>query len=273
MPARMVGVEMMHGFGDCVFAVPLMRKMSQDLGCPLGVAVKPACADAFHNVPWVDEIVHINELGTGEKALRALGYPVFHHLTPNMTFFGLRLKDPELSLIDAAAALGKEMGHWPFDQRPMVIPTPEEAAAADQFEDVPTIAIESVYHSFQSWASRDDINAIVTKYGHSHRILWLSDDQPPDHPSVYRTSHLSRRELIMCLRKASIFFSVGSGFFCAALGLPPHLQPARIACLWVDGFYKYEGRLATLRWHPDLTWLHNRAELDGYLTANSAFFL
>ena len=265
-PLRQIGVESAHGFGDGLFNVALIRELSQHHNTKIGVAVRPHCKDAFYNLPWVDEIVEIPQMNDGAKVLQNLGYKRTIHITQTVKFFEFRERDTNHSLIDTPLWTGRQLGLPDFDQRPVFYPTSEEMAATDcMMSDQPTIAIETVYTSGQSWTKQQDIQLILDKYLSTHRILWLSNSDAPDHPNVDNLLRFSRRQVIMCLRACDVFFSVGSGFFCASLALPSGLQSTRIVCLWQDGFYKYEHPLAVHKWCKDLIWIHNQQELRQYL--------
>ena len=263
---RKLGVESAHGFGDGLFNSALIRELSKHHNTKVGVAVRPHCKDAFYNLPWVDEIVEIQQMNEGAKALQDLGYQRTIQITQNVKFFEFRKSDPDHSLIDTPLFTGRQLGLPDFDQRPIFYPTREELATTDcMLSDQPTIAIESVYTSGQSWTKRGDIQLILDKYLPTHRILWLSNSGAPDHPNVDNLLRFSRRQAIMCLRACDIFFSVGSGFLCATLALPSGLQSTRTVCLWRDEFYKYKRPLAQHTWCKDLTWIHNQQELHQYL--------
>jgi hypothetical protein len=261
LPTRAVGIECFHGFGDGLFNAPFLETISRHHNCPVGVATSPHCADAFLNLPWVDEIIHINERDTGDQALKRLNYKTIHKITPSLWFYTFKAQDPNHSLIDTPNRVARELGYPGFDPRPIFRPTAQEMNTLDLTEDVPTIAIESVYFSQQSWATDDDFRAILAHYGRTHKIIWLSNRNQPTHPNVYQFSHLSRRCLIMCLARADLFFSVGSGFFCAALALPKNRQPKKTVCLWVDGVYRYKEPLAKAGWNENICWVDDRQQL------------
>ncbi len=65
----------------------------------------------------------------------------------------------------------------------------------------------------------------------------------------------------MCLKAADIFYSVGSGFFCAAMALEQKYQPQHIACLWRDDFYRYKNRIIELNFHKSISWIENEQQL------------
>lgn len=262
-PKRRIGVESSHGFGDCLFNVPLLKAISEQFKTPVGVATKPQNTDAFKNLPWVDEVITISSMGDGEQLFKNRGYQKTYQATQNIWFFEFRKINPHLSLIDTAAMVGNHFGINEFNRRPIFLPTDSEKNAQAQIGDGPIIAVESVYNSAQSWATEDDFNYIVETYGKTHKILWLSHKGHPPHPNLIPTQHMTRRQLIMCLQRADMFFSVGSGFFCSMLSLPPHQQPKRTICLWVDNLYLYEARLREVNWCSTITWVHNQAELRG----------
>lgn len=261
-----LGVEMAHGFGDGLFQVPLIRSLSMHYNAKVAVAVEKQCADAFDNLPWISDIIHIPAMNHGVEALRQRGFRRIYQITPNIKFFEFRERDPSHSLIDTALWTGRELGLPNFDQRPVLIPTEREANVHIELNDPrPTIAVESVYKSGQSWADQHALQLILDKYLQSHRVFWLSNSGAPTHPNVDNLLRYTRREIIMSLRHVETFFSVGSGFFCGCLALPTELQPRRVVCLWRDEFYRYEARLAALNWHTNLIWIHNHDDLKAML--------
>lgn len=268
-PARKLGVECAHGFGDGLFNAALIRELSKHHETPVGVAVRSHCKDAFYNLPWVDEIIEIPHMNHGMSKLSAIGYQRVIQITQNVKFYEFCQQDPTHSLIDTPLWTGRQLGLPDFDQQPIFIPTAEEHAASREIvTDQPTIAIESVYQSAQSWADGNAIKLILNKYLSTHRILWLSNQGAPSHPKVDNLLRFNRRQVIMCLRACDIFFSVGSGFFCASLALEHYNQPSKIVCLWKDELYKYEKPISQHNWHPSITWIHNQSELTNYLASS-----
>lgn len=264
-----VGVESAHGFGDICFNLPLMKAIQQKYNDELWVAIRPHCKDGLYNIPWVHKIIDIKNMGDGNAKLKSLGCNPVIQITQNVKFFEFRDRDPNHSLIDTPLLTGRQLGLPDFDQRPIFLPTKDELEKTDlMLSKQPTIAIESVYKSGQSWADRKVIKLILDKYIDTHRILWLSNEGAPIHHNVDDMLRFTRREVIACLRACDIFFSVGSGFFCATLALPSGFQPVKTVCLWKDELYRYEQPLAKHRWCKDLTWIHNRQELIHHL-ANS----
>lgn len=264
--ARKIGVESAHGFGDGLFNVPLIRELSLKHETPIGVAVRPHCKDAFYNLPWVDEIVEIPHMNHGASKLERLGYERTIQITQNVKFYNFCQQDPTHSLIDTPLWTGRQLGIPDFDQRPIFEHTEEEyKSTRDMVNHQPTIAIESVHQSAQSWANDETIQTILDKYLNTHRILWLSNQGAPSHPNVDNLLRFSRRQVIMCLKACDTFFSVGSGFFCASLALRNYMQPRKIVCLWKDELYRYERPLSIHKWHSDITWIHNQNELTSYL--------
>jgi hypothetical protein len=269
IPPRNIGVESAHGFGDSLFNVPLIRELSLLHNTKIGVAVRPHCKDAFYNVPWVSEIIEIPQMWHGIKALQDLGYKHQIQITQNVKFFEFRNDhDPQHSLIHTPLWTGRQLNCPEFDNKPLIFPTSEEIMVGSTMlaENRPTIAIESTYTSAQSWADKKAFDAIMGKYAQTHRILWLSNENAPSIPAVDNMLRFTRRECIMCLQACEIFFSVGSGFFCASLALDRPRQPKKIVCLWVDDLYRYEGPVVEYGWHPDITWVHNHNELNQCLS-------
>lgn len=260
---RIVGVESAYGFGDCVFNVPLIKQLSIMYDHPIGVAVQAQCADAYANIPWISEIVHITNLHEGVTKLQQLGYGKVIQITQNVKFHEFIERHSDHSLIDTPLWTGRQLGLPDFNQKPIFLPTPQEEAISIELGDQlakPTIAIECIAKSSQSWADSDAINTIVEKYVGTHTILWLSNQGAPQHQNVHDLLQYSRRQILTLLRHCQIFFSVGSGFFCGMLSLPPEHQPRKTVCLWIDEFYKYEKRLNELKW-ADIIWVHNHHEL------------
>ncbi len=264
-----IGVESAHGFGDCLFNIPLLKTISQKLGKKVDVAVTQHCADAFINVPWINNIIQIPSMHHGIKVFSELGYKHVYQATQNVKFFVYKELDPNHSLIDTPLWAGREFGLQDFDQRPMFFPTDVEMQTGQDYGQLlnghPTIAIECIAKSAQSWADQSAIQMIVDKYISTHKILWLSNQGAPQHHNIDDLLRFTRRQNIMLLQHCEIFFSVGSGFFCANLALHKELQAKRVVCLWVDDLYKYEYRLAQLKWHENITWVHNHKELQATL--------
>jgi len=262
---NMIGVESAHGFGDCLFNAPLIKSIKEHHGDEICVGVRPHCKDAFYNLPWIDKIIEIPDMNHGANLFKKLNCSKTYQITQNVKFFEFREQDHKHSLIDTPTITGRQLKLPEFDPRPIFMPTEREAATVAEFDSRPTIAIESVYKSAQSWAKPQAFTNIVNRFKDTHRILWLSNENAPQHKNVDNMLRYTRREVIMCLQLCDIFFSVGSGFFCSSLALPSNLQPKKIVCLWVDDLYRYEKRLTELNWHPNITWLHHHKELDGYL--------
>jgi len=261
-----IGVESSHGFGDALFNAPLLKALSQRYGCKIGVAVRPHCADAFQNLPWVDNIIHIPDLHHGRAALKAAGYGPVHQITQNVKFHEFTASDPSHSLIDTPLLTGRQLGLEDFDQRPIFLPTAAEMSVGARYDDgLPNIAVESIFTSAQSWADQRALQIIVDAYKDSHRICWLSNNGAPQARYMDDMLRWTRREAVTALQHCQTLFSVGSGFFCAALALPKHLQPKRIVCMWIDELYRYRSRLDTLRWHDNLIWVRNHSELEAVL--------
>lgn len=261
-----VGVESAHGFGDGLFNAALVKAISEKHGAKVAVAVRPHCKDAFYNLPFVSEIIEIENMNHGVKKLRQLGFEYVYQITQNVKFFEFKGHDNNHSLIDTPMLVGRQLGINHFDNRPLFIPTEQERQAGEKLKsDKPTIAIESVYKSAQSWAQPHHIARIVAKFKDTHRIMWLSNEGAPKLPNVHNMLGYTRRECIMCMQHCDIFFSVGSGFFCASLALPRDLQPKRTICLWTDNLYRYEKPLGKLQWNPAITWVHNDEELNSAL--------
>lgn len=254
--SKKIGVEASHSFGDTVFNVPLIKAIHDHYGHKVTVAVRPQYKDGFYNVPWINKIRTINGMWHGYKMMKDEGYELVFQITQNAKFPEYKKSYPNHSLIDTPLWIGREIGLPDFDQKPMFFPTDKELDNTKEvLNNKPAIAIECEARSGQSWANGNHINQIVEKYKDTHRILWLSNKGAPKLPCVDDLLRFTRREVIMCLRAADIFFSVGSGFFCASLALPEKWQPKKIVCLWKDNFFKYVDRLNQVKWHKELIWV------------------
>lgn len=265
-PTKTVAVESSHAFGDSLFNIPLIKAIHDHYGCKVTVGTREPYRDGFYNIPWIEDIVTIGGMGYGVLWFKNNGYKHVFQITQNAKFPHYKTIDQEHSLIDTPSWVGKELGLPAFDPKPMFIPTTDEISNTNSIVTTePTIAIECEARSGQSWADAADIAAIVDKYRNTHRILWLSNKDAPDLPCVDNLARFTRREVIMCLRAADIFFSVGSGFFCSSLAVPEEFQPKKIVCLWRDQMYKYKDRLNELKWHKDLTWIDGKWDLTNFL--------
>lgn len=267
---RSLLVELAYGFGDAVFGLPLLKKLSEQNGGPIGVATMPHCVDAFQNVPFIDEIVRINGLNEGHRASKELKYRDYKQITPNVYFFEFK-SDPEHSLIDTPKLIGRKFGIELTDQRPLIYLTDEELHGMRQkYNDgIPSIAIESHYKSGQSWAGPADFQKIVDKFAKKFRIMMLSPETPlpilpPGSVGFDDMKRWTRRQCLGALSTAEYFFNVGSGFLCASLSFPIELRPKNIYSLWLDSTYKYEKRISELGL-ADVTWIHNSEELQSQL--------
>lgn len=257
-----VGVESAHSFGDTLFNIPLIKALYEKYNRKIIVATRHNYTDGFINIPYIDKIVTVSEMGQGAELLRNMGVDHVFQITQNITFLQLIEKYPGLSLIDSPLYTGREIGLDDFDQKPIFTPTTEEIQrTASITNDQPTIAIESEARSGQSWATGEHIDKIIDKYESTHRILWLSNTKPPNRNNIYPMDSYTRREAIMCLKAADIFYSVGSGFFCAAMALEQKYQPRHIVCLWRDDFYRYKNRITELNFHKSISWIENEQQL------------
>jgi len=259
MPKKIL-VESAHSFGDILFNLPLIKSISSHYGIKVDVAIRKQYADALQNIEFINKIVIIDNLNDGSTKATQLGYDVYHQITQNIKFVEYNDKYADHSLIDTPLYVGRELGLNDFDQRPIFIPSKNELDVYRDFNDAPTIAIESVYNSLQSWTKSEHIESIINNYKNTHRILWLSHSKAPN--GTVDLSKYTRREVIMLMRLADKFYSVGSGFFCASLALRHEYQPRMIIAMWVDTYYKYEYRINALKWHNNLVWVHNNDELQ-----------
>lgn len=273
VPQGKVGVESLWGFGDLCFNIPLIQAIARKYHAKVDVVAASRCKDALKNIPSIGKVYVAEQLNHGIKKLKSLGYTHTFQITQNVKFYEFVKQDPQHSLVDTPLRTAEQLGITLPSQRPVYVPSHEELQKATEYLQgnnfrmtksfgKPLIAIEAVYKSIQSWAKIRDIAAIVNAYSQTHHILWLSNEGAPSIRTVDNMLHFSRRECIAALQHVEHFYSVGSGFFCAALGLPASQQPPKITCLWKDELYRYEKPLNKFRWHPDLTWVHNREELD-----------
>ena len=258
----MIGIESSHGFGDICFNLPLIKAIHDKYQDSITVATCSRCKDALYNIPWVSNIIEIPDMYHGAAELKRLGCDPIFQITQNIRFFEFRESDPNHSLVDTPRLTGRLIGLQDFDQTPIFIPTNHELQRAGNYiSDRRLIALESIYTSGQSWADKHAFDMIFEKYRDTHRILWLSNNGAPDLPFVDKMHNYTRRELITMLPRCDKFYSVGSGFFCASLGLQ---QRPSTVCLWRDEFYKYESGLSRLN-ISHITWVHNHTELSDCL--------
>lgn len=264
-----IGIESSHGFGDCLFNIPLIQSISDKHGCKVTVAVTPHCSDAFINIQCINKIIHIPSMHHGIEMFKSMNYKYIYQITQNVKFPVYKQQDPNHSLIDTALQVGSEFG-LQFNQRPVFLPTHDELLFGVQYKpNQPTVAIECIAKSGQSWADNTAVQSIVDKYADTHKILWLSNQGAPNHHNIDNLLKYSRRQIIMLLQHCEMFFSVGSGFFCANLALPEQYQAKKVVCLWIDDLYKYEFRLSQLKWCREIIWVHNHQELNKILESQS----
>jgi len=257
-----IGVESAHGFGDLCFNAGLIKAIQEKFNDEIWVATRPHCKDALYNLPWISKIVDIPDMGHGEKKLKSMGCSEFIQITQNIRFFEFKKENPNHSLIDTPKLVAKSLGINDFNQKPIFIPSKQEIEKSESLNtEQPTIAITSVYTSGQSWADKKAFDTIIEKFLPTHRILWLSNQDAPKHKNVDNMLRFTRREVTCSLRFCDIFFSVGSGFFCASMGLQEEFQPKKINCLWKDDLYRYEEPINKHKWHKNLTWIHDYKEL------------
>lgn len=257
-----IGLESAHSFGDCLFNLPLIKAISLKHGVRPTVAVRAPYRDAFYNVPFINDIMIIDNWWDGINRFESMNYNIIHQLTQNHRFEEYKRTNPEHSLAETALCFGRSLG-IEFDHRPMFFPTEDELSKAQAFINnirKPIIAIEGIARSGQSWIDRHAVGLIIERYHESHSILWLSHEGKPD-DHVIDMSPLTRRETICALRYANIFYSAGSGFFCSSMAIVPPHQPKRIVVMWRDETYKYEKHINMCKWHDDIVWTHNHEEL------------
>jgi ADP-heptose:LPS heptosyltransferase len=258
-----IGVESAFSFGDALFNVPLIKAIADHHRCKIVVATKSQYADAFMNLGFIEAIHTIENLGEGMAYFQQ--NPVYwksYQITQFTKFYDYKETDPEHSLLDTPSYIGRDLGIPAFNPKPIFMPTLRELAntEANIFGSGPFIAIESEARSGQSWADSNAIQIIIEAHKDTHKILWLSLTPAPE--GTIDLKQLTRREVIMCLRHVDIFYSVGSGFFCAALALLEMYQPKKIRCLWIDNLYKYKDKLTQNKWHKDIEWIDNHQELS-----------
>lgn len=280
---RSLLVELAYGFGDAVFGLRLLEKLSEQNGGPIGVATMPHVVDAFQNVPFIDEIIPIGGLNEGHKASKQFKYRDYKQVTSNVYFQEFKNNDPEHSLIDTPKLIGRKFGVEVTDQRPVIYLTDEElhGMRAKYNDGIRSIAIESHYKSGQSWASASDFQKIVDKFAKTHRIMMLSPETPlPTLPSgavgFDDMKRWTRRQCLGALTTCQYFFNVGSGFFCASLAFgtfdnsldPISDWPPFSFSLWKDEYYKYKKRLKEIDTKP-VEWLDNTEQLTDALNSIS----
>lgn len=260
-----IGLESSHSFGDCLFNLPLIKAIANQYNCKPSIAVQPQFADAFINVPFIEEVIHIGNMHDGIRHFNEHRYDIIHQLTQNHNFFEFKNQDPNHSLIDTPFYVGRKIGLVKdIDKRPLFFPTANELMVAkDYIKSInsPIVAIEGIAKSGQSWADKKAMEMIISHHKKSHTILWLSNEGMPNHDVVH-LNQFTRREIICMLRLADIFYSVGSGFFCSSMAEISPKPPARMVVLWIDELYKYESRINESKWHDNLQWVHNHNELE-----------
>ncbi len=273
---RIIAVESAHRFGDNILNTALIKAIAEKYGHKIGVATQLRYADAFYNLPFIGEIVHIDSMGDGDAKLKAFGYKEVIQIAQNIKFWQYKNEDVEHSLIDTPLWVGRELGLPDFDQKPIFVPIESEKEVGMSLPNAAawttasgmvrkTIAIESVYTSEQSWAKPEDFQKIVDFCYNNHRILWVSNSGAPSRHNVNNMLRHTRREIIMCLQHCETFYTTGSGFMCAAFALPPELQPKKIVCLWRENdIYRYPKRLDELKW-ANIEWIYNSEQLDKHL--------
>ena len=267
-----IGVELAYGFGDCLFGVPTIKAIAEEYKCKVDVAVQAQCADAFLNLEFVNNIIHIGSIWDGITKFQELRYNQVYQLTPQTKFAQYKEKNDGFSLIDASKYMAKDYGVELNCQRPIICLTDQEKQDATGFigrlpKSKPIVAIEGYAKSGQTWADLNHIMKIVDKWRDRASIIWCSHTPSPD--GTINMANYSRRTLIGMLHACDYFYNVGSGFFCASLTLDN--QPKKNVSLWQDHYYKYIGRIAELDWQ-DITWVQNIVELDAELQSYNGHF-
>ncbi len=260
------GVEIAFGFGDCIFGMPAIKLISETFGCVVDVAVQAQCADAFDCAPFVNKIIPVDGCWSGIRHFHDNQYNLAFQLTPYAKFNQYKAEDPNFSLIDCSKRMASELGIEVADQRPLIYLSEAEKTTAAEFigrltPGKPIIAIESQAKSGQSWADADAVRKIVDRWRDKAHILWLSNT--PAFDGTLGLVNYTRRQIIAMLPRFDHFYSVGSGFFCASLA--SGLKPKHTTVMWIDGVYRYIGRIAELGWHHDITWAQNVVELESAL--------
>lgn len=279
-----IGIVCLLSFGDCLFTTALSKAVYDKYGA-VGIVTTPKYADAFTNLPWINDLVIAERfridpvemvLAENTTKLKSLGYQTVLDITPHHYYNNLIAQGWNKSLIDIFAYLASPLELDTYDQKPIFNPTIDEidqAKCRAKTYTKPVIAIESTYFSDQSWGNQNAFKYIIDNYTNCANIIWCSPENAPC--GTDPLLDLSRRTIIQLLNYADIFISVGSGFFCSSLALTP--GPKHTVCLWKDHFYKYEQYFAKHGWDKDIIWVHNMPEftnhVDNYIKQNSTKFV
>lgn len=260
----LIGIESCYGFGDGCFNIPLIEAVAEKYGADISVAVKKSCEDVFYNVPCIKEIVNVNGLYHGANYYNSRGIKNFL-ITQNAYFNNYAHEDPNHSLAATSWVTGKRVCGVDFDPRPKIYLTDKELATKNVLNKVyKNVAIESEHYSGQSWTNDKDFEKLIVS-NPNVKFWWLSLRHPPYNYSnmIYASSIYTRRECIGLIAGCDLFINVGSGMFCATLGMKE--QPKETWMLWIDSFYKYKNTVMPNKWLPNNTkWFENRTEWNNF---------
>jgi len=248
-----IGVESYGSFGDCCLLTPFIRDLSEKHGTAIDIAVHKKFADAFLNLPFINNIIQINRINDGVKMFKALKYDLYFNATQGSYF---RNNSGMFSLLDVPDKLSSIMRVHITDRRPVFIPTKTELKVTEneKFD----LAIESEYNSGQSWSKDQDIMMVLRAFKNK-RILWCSKSEPPVE-GLHRFN--TRRETIAALINVKHFFCVGSGIFCASLS---KYRPENSYVLWSDDYFRYIQRFKERGWDSTITWIEDSEDLSSCL--------
>jgi hypothetical protein len=246
-----IGAETYRSFGDCCFHTPLLKSISEKYKTQVDVATHKSCADAFINLPFIKNIIEIENHIDGINKFKEEQYDHTFWLTSSR-YFPAHVPS---SLLNVQIFLARELNVSLPDRRPIFIPTKAEldTVGPRRFD----VAIESEFLSQQSWATPFDIDLILKTF-RNQNILWCSKPEGPSGAHRFDT----RRETILALKNVEHFFCVGSGIFCASLN---GLSPINTYVLWTDGYYKYKKTMKSLKWDTSITWIEDRNHLISVL--------
>lgn len=246
-----IGAETYRSFGDCCFHTPLLKSISDKYQTPLDIATHKSCADAFINLPFIRDIIEIENHTDGIFKFKENQYDHTFLITSSR-YFPIHVPS---SLLDVQKFLARELKVPLLNRRPIFIPTQAELdnVGSKHFD----MAIESEFLSQQSWATQFDIDLILKTF-ENQKVLWCSKPEGPSDTYRFQT----RRETILALKNVEHFFCVGSGIFCASLN---GLSPKTTYVLWKDSYYKYKKTMKSLKWDDDIIWIEDRNHLISVL--------
>lgn len=250
-----IGIMCRASFGDCMFNTAAVRAIAEENNSKVSVFTQQQYQDAYANLDFID--LYTDQLKFANSCKLSYNFAPCDH------FDAIKSHDKNFSLV---------MTHWKLaednslikdkhDLKPIFRPTQAEINKCASFsKSKPIIAVERAYFSQQSWFDNQAVKLILDKYSSTHEIIWCSNQDYPTDCEVNKLEGFTRRETILLLSQAEIFFTSGSGLFCASIGL--QVRP-RTVCLWKDSYYKYERLFAHQCWA--VNWVHTHVELEGVL--------